>query len=168
MRIRIENKANAVKIADRCRAKQIGGVHFISITEPDDPEPVWPKLQANGNGVLALFFDDVDEVDAAYGQTITQEDAWRIRDFVVWLNAHADDNDLLVVHCAAGISRSAGVAAAIHEATGWPIENAMGSDVFLDPKFCPNVLCYKTVLNELLSEFEPQARVVLDGNRNGT
>lgn len=164
MRIRIENKANAVKIADRCREKQIGDVHFISITEPDDTEPVWPKLQVNGNRVLVLFFDDVDEIDSAYGRTITREDAGRIRDFVVWLNTHAAENDLLIVHCAAGISRSAGVAAAISEAAGWVIENAMGSDVFLDPKFCPNALCYRTVLNELLSEFEVEDKIVLDGN----
>ena len=55
----------------------------------------------------------------------------------------------LIVHCSAGISRSAGVAAAIHEALGWPIANTRNSDVFRDGKFAPNMHCYRTMLRAL-------------------
>lgn len=62
------------------------------------------------------------------------------------------DTTTLIVHCSAGISRSAGVAAAIHEALGWPIANARDNDVFRDGKFAPNMHCYRTMLRALGSD----------------
>jgi predicted protein tyrosine phosphatase len=60
--------------------------------------------------VLYLHFNDVQ---AGMPFCITAKDAKAIRDFVMAVSPHVER---LIVHCVAGISRSAGVAAAIDQA----------------------------------------------------
>ena len=86
--------------------------------------------------VLSLFFDDVDRPNK---DAITDSDAEKIVDFV---NRYKNTVDQVVVHCSAGISRSAGVAAALM--------NMLGQDdsvIFDNPVYCPNMTCYRAVLN---------------------
>lgn len=86
--------------------------------------------------VLSLFFDDVDRPNK---DAISDSDAEQIVKFV---NRYRNIVDQVVVHCSAGISRSAGVAAALM--------SMLGQDdgvIFDNPVYCPNMTCYRAVLN---------------------
>ena len=79
----------------------------ISITDADAPDA---RIRtANCVGLLRLKFDDI-RTPSPYFVAFTSQDARRILAFAadVW-----DKADVLLVHCEAGISRSAGVAAAL-------------------------------------------------------
>lgn len=111
----------------------------ISIsTKPDD----WPVLsETNRVDLLQLHFYDVDfpDYDGKIPNNIFDRDRGsRILHFVeeVWGKV-----DCLLVHCEAGISRSAGVAAAIDK-----IKNNTDEKWFKPPYF-PNRLVYRTILN---------------------
>ena len=53
----------------------------------------------------------------------------------------------MIVHCDAGISRSSGVAAAILKA-----KTGDDSQIFNNPKYRPNMRCYRIVLDEFMQE----------------
>ena len=115
---------------------------IISISSSDNY--TLPSFSTNPkNGIkktLCLFFDDVEVTETGGYQPITENDARKIVDFVKrWKNKV----DMIIVHCDAGQSRSAGVMAAISK---W----MTGSDmwVFDAPYYKPNMTCYRTVLNE--------------------
>ena len=101
---------------------------YISITSPNQPKAdLTPVPEEN---ILRLQFDDADSGKNA----ITMLDARKILDFV-----QVDDIKVLVVHCGAGVSRSAGVAAALAEIF-W------GTSQQFFERYVPNRLCYRTVL----------------------
>lgn len=83
---------------------------LISIGEPDAANGL-PNIKDGWYDVLRLQFHDVDPdmSDAPGGvfQLMTEKDARLIKIFVERV---APDIDVLLVHCAAGISRSAAVA----------------------------------------------------------
>ncbi len=97
--------------------------------------------------VLKLKFDDVTE-DGAFGFCITDEDAAAIRTFI---KSVEDKVQRLIVHCEAGVSRSAGVAAAITKALH-------GDDmpIFNSTQYCPNMTCYKKVLLAFFVEVDEE------------
>lgn len=118
---------------------------MIRITDPkNDFQPL--KDNPNRVAVLELKFRDIDGKDY---QTWSKEDqekykgifedshAQQIVDFI-----YAHSPDKVVVHCDAGISRSAGVAAAIAKAI-------TGSDevIFKDNRYIPNRYIYRKLLN---------------------
>lgn len=86
--------------------------------------------------ILYLNFNDVEEGEPF---AITDEDGRKIADFVRNLSKTTEQ---ILVHCGAGISRSAGVCAAI-------MKYLTGDDfqIFGSAKYCPNITCYRTVLN---------------------
>ena len=83
----------------------------ISITDPSKPEAELLKTE-HRVGVLRLSFTDMAERHAIVGgdMPFRPELAAEILRFV---DAHRHDIETLVVHCEAGVSRSAGVAAAL-------------------------------------------------------
>ncbi len=107
----------------------------ISITDSDAPDARIRK--AKRVGLLRLKFDDVSVLMPHY-VAFSTEDARRVLAFAakVWPKA-----DVLHVHCEAGISRSAGVAAAL--SCLYFGENAR----FFLPPFRPNSLVYYTILD---------------------
>ena len=112
---------------------------IISITDTDKADVIFEKNEANGiRAVLRLKFDDVER-DYKNEHCITKEDAENIVKFV---NKNKNKVDKFIVHCEAGVSRSAGVGAAIMKAL-----NGDDWDVFKNPLKCPNMKCYRTVLN---------------------
>lgn len=135
---------------DRCTAIQevknlTPPAAVISISTVGDDFPVFNAPE--GIDILYLAFDDVDENDKFY-HPITANQALAIKDFVE-INKCVNT---LVVHCDAGVSRSAAVAAAI----GKYLYN---DDMFIfgRPRFCPNGTVYRKVLTafydrELLEE----------------
>jgi predicted protein tyrosine phosphatase len=110
---------------------------IISITDPD-------KEKVNfKNG----FFDSVlrvsfwDEESEDWG-CIDYDSA---HDIAVFIDKNKSRLDTLIVQCEAGVSRSAGVAAAILKAlTGDDMQ------IFGNPKYSPNMKCYRMVLNALM------------------
>ena len=57
--------------------------------------------------------------------------------------------DVIICQCSAGISRSAGVAAALGV-----ILNGSDKEIFNDPKYCPNRFVYRTILNEYENQLD--------------
>jgi predicted protein tyrosine phosphatase len=82
-----------------------------------------------------LQFQDVNE---GQRDQITEEDAMQIVAFVMDIKEAVNN---LIVHCEAGVSRSAGVAAAIQK-------YLTGDDtsIFSDKRYYPNMTCYRYVL----------------------
>ena len=109
----------------------------ISITDPKDNFPSLLE-DANRLAVLQLRFCDVDDGEVKYLDVIKDSQAKQIVDFV---DNYKEDIDCIVCQCAAGISRSAGVAAALLK-----IFNGNDSLVF---RMCvPNRTVYRKVLKE--------------------
>lgn len=65
--------------------------------------------------------------------------------WILWeiVNRYKDKINLIICQCEAGISRSAGVAGALSK-----VLNKDDSKIFED--YCPNMLVYRTVLEENL------------------
>lgn len=112
----------------------------ISINDLGDiPASIYPGRVNGIHDVLFLFFNDMDKGNTA----MTMTDAIKIAEFV-----HQYENttiDRIIVHCGAGISRSAGVAAAI-------AKYLYGNDscIFNDRRYRPNMLCYRETLFALM------------------
>lgn len=88
--------------------------------------------------VLDVKFDDVD---AGHYGCITVKQADEIAMFSKCVYKQVER---IIVHCEFGQSRSAGVAAAIRQC----FEGNTG-DIFESPAYCPNMTCYRYVLNSL-------------------
>lgn len=85
--------------------------------------------------VCILHFDDVES-----GKTAMKErDAAKILQFV---DSHIHDVNEIIVHCGAGVSRSAGVCAAIMK-----IVTDDDTPIFNNAKYKPNMACYRKVMN---------------------
>ncbi len=115
---------------------------IISIRTPGDERAEFNAGNSTIKDILYLSFYDVstETQDIFKGYpAMTDEDAIKIKDFVLkW----KDRIDTLWVHCDAGISRSAGVAAGIMDGI-----DEDSSQIF-DSKMCfPNMLCYRKTLN---------------------
>lgn len=113
---------------------------LISISTPEEryDTSVYASAYNGIKRVLRLAFDDVD----GGGWAMTAEDARQIAQFV------AENKDrLIIVHCDAGVSRSAGIAAALLK-----FYNGDDTQIFDNPKYCPNMLCYRLMLNQLIED----------------
>lgn len=109
---------------------------IVSITDPDRPINLFERNSGNGIvNVLRLQFEDVCGNSP---NAITENDAQRIVEFV---DKYVDNVDKVIVHCEAGQSRSAGVAAAI-------LKYFTGDDtqIYDNPQYTPNSTCYTKVL----------------------
>jgi len=115
-----------------------------------DPKSEVVETQDNPNQVARLdleFSDfDVDRFPKILNTNIkvfTKEDAQSI---ITVLRVTEKYINLIVVHCEAGISRSAGVAAALAKCLG------QSDEKFFNPRgpYCPNRYVYRTLLNTYL------------------
>jgi predicted protein tyrosine phosphatase len=123
---------------------------LISITCPKDTEPTLLASKTR-LGVLKLRFHDwdnhakehlttkyKDEVDAGKWVFFNEEHARKIIKFV---KEYQDKVEVIVVNCAAGISRSAGVAASLSKCM-------TGDDIYFFNHYLPNSLVYATMIKE--------------------
>ena len=131
---------------------------IISISDTWDIYPKFYKKKENNIiAICCLFFDDIqskaEENMIAWkkenGETtsfviqencyslMSKEQADKITDFVI---KYKDKVDKIIVHCFAGVSRSAGVCAAIME---YFKENS--NIVFSNQQYTPNMYCYRIV-----------------------
>jgi len=112
----------------------------ISITNPHTLS-VNIKSSPNLWDVLRLEFDDEEKTEVKFGVpriAINANQGYMIAEFVKRMLKHVD---LLIVQCEAGMSRSAGVAAAISL-----VKNGSDEEFFNNDKYFPNMKCYRTVL----------------------
>lgn len=115
----------------------------VSISSCGDSPPFVVCNNANKIvNVFNAFFNDTDDRNTVYGG-IDFNTAIQIAQFVK-INYTAHINKI-IVHCDAGQSRSAGVAAAI-------LKYFTNDDtqIFDNPRYTPNRLCYRLVLQALM------------------
>lgn len=134
MNVTVMNRSEATRY---CYKHHDNPVVIISISTPGMPYKNSPfKSSANKvRAIMRVWFEDEDRGPGI----MTDEDAAKIKRILDQM----PDTDI-IVHCDAGTSRSAGVAAAILKAK-------TGSDraIFNSPKYRPNMHCYRTMLNAL-------------------
>jgi len=114
---------------------------WISIGDPDKPDA---KVRQNElcRDVLRLKFDDCDETDDSEWVPMVPNQAKEIVDFVC---KHKDEIDMILVHCEAGISRSAGTAAAL---SIWLNDHDSGIAVG-HPRYHPNTHVKSLIMREI-------------------
>lgn len=88
---------------------------LISITEPDSAEK--PEFRPGWEAVLRVQFWDVEKIEEDFFEPINEQQAVEIARFIELQHDKREDI-FLIVHCLAGISRSAAVALAAWEYTG--------------------------------------------------
>jgi len=119
----------------------INGCYVISISTPGNRDA---RIYTNPEKILRVSFYDIDKEivdgDKKY-EPISDEQARIIAKFV---KDNYDKIYLLFVQCEAGVSRSAGVAAAI-------AKYYYDHDDFYFDRYVPNRTCYKKVLEALKS-----------------
>ncbi|MBX7221013.1 MAG: hypothetical protein K1Y36_13780 [Blastocatellia bacterium] len=111
----------------------------ISITDPDKPDAeIIPSDFLNG--VLRLKFDDAEGTEIGHPAHIlmSMQDAHLVLAFV---ESHLAAVQLIVCQCEAGVSRSAGVAAALANILH-------GEDQFFFDHYWPNRLVYRLLVTQ--------------------
>lgn len=112
--------------------------NIISITS----NPVKANI-INLGPTLFLRFEDFDRDLPGWSiQPIQKSDAKTIVNFVM---ANRHNGKHFIVQCDAGVSRSARVVAALMK-----YFNGDDSPIFDNPQYCPNMRCYKMVLEALM------------------
>ena len=104
------------------------------------------KVGRSIQDILFLGFDDVGGNFTIGSKVMSALQAEQIAKFALkW----KDKVDGIIVNCEAGISRSSGVAAAL-------MKYFTGDDslIFNSSRFCPNMTCYRLVLEALMKEGE--------------
>ena len=112
---------------------------IISIT---DPLLNINTFAPNSNivSICRVQFDDVNQENVRPGEVLmTPQDAAKIKEYVM---AYKDKVESIIVHCEVGISRSAGIMAAIQK-------YMIGDDsaIFNNGTFSPNMHCYNLMLS---------------------
>lgn len=117
---------------------------LIGIATPYNPNRPHPPYYGTYKDILKLKFHDIDreepEVAGNFYNPVffSKEDAQTILKFVdKWINQVEE----IVVHCDAGRSRSAGVAAALSKIY-------TGNDMRFFREFTPNMHIYRTIFKE--------------------
>ena len=107
---------------------------IISITDISTNRNTFAK-NPNIYSILHLKFNDESDSDKS---AINTEQA---KEIALFINIWKDMVELIIVHCEAGVSRSSGVAAGIMKYI-----NNDDMSIFENPHFCPNITCYRKVL----------------------
>ncbi len=114
-----------------------GSKIIISISDPFEEKAKFNRNNISIKSVLYLSFYDIDEkTKSIFGgyDSMSPIDAVLIRDFVWKWENFVDE---IWVQCEMGISRSAGIAAAISE--HFELDS---TDILNNKKYIPNMLCY--------------------------
>lgn len=146
MKVSVISRTKAIAY---CHQKHANPVVMISISDPNMRYPSAPFTSPDNMiaSILRLSFADADSpgVDV-YGRQATVSDLMQREDGLK-IKALLDKYPAadVIVHCDAGISRSAGVAAGILKA-----QTGSDSQIFDSPMHRPNMHCYMTTLQALL------------------
>ncbi len=128
------------QVKSYCRERHEKDSIIISIGSPfEQPANIYRNSGSNVRFILRVLFEDED----AGPSVMSAEQADHIRDVV---NLWYGKVGRIIVQCEAGVSRSAGVAAAILKA-----KTGDDMSVFGNPFYKPNMHCYRTMLNSFIS-----------------
>jgi predicted protein tyrosine phosphatase len=145
-----------IAIASRLMAEKASALiktphAIVSITDPDTDLPAFSPNE-NRLGILFLQFYDLDDISdqmapkdaqeylAQFGDGLFKDD--QAADIVSFVEGIKDRIKGILVHCEAGISRSAAVAAAIEL-----VVNGSNERVVSDRRYSPNQYVYRKLLN---------------------
>lgn len=137
---------NRLSASQYSKEEHINKSIIISITDPKSEENYFDSSVSNGiKDILRVSFEDVDIPNP---NAISGETAKEIARFVA---ANINDIDDVIVHCEAGMSRSAGCAAAI-------LKFFTGDDskIFDNSYYRPNRTVYRKVINAFLDMYPEQ------------
>lgn len=138
MKIIVLNRKETEKISEDGKS-----LFVISITDPEKP---LAKINVSEERILRLQFYDtewkVPLLDGEFIYPMSKEDAIKIVNFI---NKNIQNIETLIVHCEAGISRSAGIGAAISN-----FFNKDDKEYFESYRYVPNRWCYRNVLNAFM------------------
>ena len=147
MTIKIFSRQQAVK---QSYTDFDGSKIIISISDPFNEKVKFNRTNRSIKDVLYLSFYDIsEESKSIFGgyESMSPIDAVLIRDFILkW----QDKVDTIWVQCEMGMSRSAGVAAAISE--HFELDS---NDILNNSSYFPNILCYN-LTKEAFSKTEVQ------------
>jgi len=145
------------KILEYSHPKHDEKIAVISIINHGED---FPSLLNNpNNGIEAQCSVYFNDVELGMYNCITDDDAEKIASFV---NEIADKKDRLIIQCGYGVSRSAGVAAAI-------MKHFADNDMLIwgNPRYRPNITCYRKVLeafDEVIVEQELCKKIAVNRN----
>lgn len=123
---------------------------IISIRDPDKKKAYF-ATNSNIVEVKYFAFDDWDVVDNTDNQLISDVQAKNIAEFVSKYNNMEESFDLYI-NCEAGISRSAGVAAAISKVL-------TDDDNAFFRMYRPNMLVYRKIYNAMINELNQKRKI---------
>ena len=151
MNISVMSRYDAIR---HCHYPHKRPTAIISISDPNMIYTSEPFVSDTANIVdnLRLSFSDADRPMTAdvYGRMAAEDDLMKDEDaeaVVQFVRCHSDAD--LIVHCDAGISRSAGVAGAIMKYI-----NGDDSPVFDSGYHRPNMWCYRKTLEAFYRNME--------------
>jgi predicted protein tyrosine phosphatase len=128
----------------------------VSITDPKSELVILPLEELN---ILRLSFHDLDEKYSHSSTAIILFNKYMAQQIKSFVKQNLCDNLIILNHCEAGISRSAGVAGAL-------AKHFLGDDdIFFRSPYLPNRLTYSILLN-LLSGKENQIPNVIICNED--
>lgn len=120
MYIEVMNRRDATRL---CYKPSSGRkISMISIFTPGDEYQSGPVVRNGVKALLTVGFCDVSE-DSPETPAITQEDADKIAQFILYRVSKGCDD--FIIHCDAGMSRSAGVARAMELFFNVPADNVV-------------------------------------------
>ena len=139
MKIFVMNRKEAINF---CKYPHLAQFVIISISTPYEEYNNAPFSGTTNNvvDICPVQFFDLDNTYPIKKGLMEYRDAKKIVDFV---SRYKDK--IIIVHCDAGQSRSAGVAAALSK-----YYNNDDSEYFDNPRFTPNMWCYNLMLNALM------------------
>lgn len=121
---------------------------IVSINSSNSKAAHLTKTKKNGIiAVLPLWFDDITHSIDGY---VLFDDSMA-RNIIQFVNTWKDEADTFVVHCDAGISRSAAVCAAIRRYLGFE-----DMSIFDNYMYNPNPLVYYTMMEQIKDEYDPK------------
>lgn len=133
MQFKVMNQSEAIQYAKNKHAERAAIVSITSRNRSNASLSI-----GGGNNIQSIIFLSFDDTESSIGG-ISELQAKNIIDYI---DSMKNRVDRIIVHCDAGVSRSAGVCAAIEKYLGYN-----DSNIFDNPKYIPNMRCYRTVLD---------------------
>lgn len=128
---------------------------IVSINDPDEPTPALPEAKR----VLRLEFHDLDEPLAGY----LAPSAEHVQQLLDLTRAHLTPDSRVLVHCHAGISRSAAASIILAIALGTAPDQAIDQVISGPRGGLPNPLLLEFAQEPLgLPDLKDRARAALD------
>ena len=140
MQFSVCSREKAKKMAYKLKEPAI----IISVTDSDKEPNIFAK-NPYIKEICRVAFDDTDpDILLKREVLMRKEDAEKIKECVI---RNKDTVERIVVHCEAGVSRSAAIMAAIQL---YLIGSA--DAIFSNPKYCPNFFCFEMMREAFFGE----------------